>query len=85
VKRELLKGRNLLCKVDPKEIAFVNAVFEWYHEVGTVRTRDPKEGLIEVWLSPHFYEEGLKALEYLKNFVNRLEIIKEVGDDWWKE
>jgi len=85
VKRELLKGRNLLCKVDPKEIAFVNAVFEWYHEVGTVRTRDPKEGGIEVWLSPHFYEEGLKALEYLKNFVNRLEIIKEVGDDWWKE
>jgi hypothetical protein len=80
-----MKGRNLVYRVNPKDIAFINAIFEWYHEIGTVRTRDPKRGLIEIWVSPDFYEEALVALEYLKNFVEKLEFVKEVGDDWWKE
>lgn len=80
-----MKGRNLVYRVNPKDIAFINAIFEWYHEIGTVRTRDPKRGLIEIWVSPDFYEEALGALEYLKNFVEKLEFVKEVGDDWWKE
>ncbi|ADU97064.1 DUF4911 domain-containing protein [Thermovibrio ammonificans] len=83
--KELIKGRNLLCRVDPKDIAFINAIFEWYHEIGTVRTRDPKEGLIEIWIVPDFYQEALKAIDYLRGFVKKLEVIKEVGDDWWRE
>jgi hypothetical protein len=83
--KELIKGRNLLCRVDPKDIAFINAIFEWYHEIGTVRTRDPKEGLIEIWIAPDFYQEALKAIDYLRGFVKKFEVIKEVGDDWWRE
>jgi len=83
----MVKGRNLLCKVSVKDIAFINAIFEWYHEIGTVRTRDRKNGVIEIWLSPDFYEEGLKAIEYLRNgnFVEKIEILEEVGDNWHRE
>ncbi len=85
--KELIKGRNLLYRVNPKEIAFINAVFEWYHEIATVRTRSSKEGLIELWVAPDFYEEAMKAVEYLKEggFVSKFEFVREVGDDWWKE
>jgi hypothetical protein len=84
---KLIKGRNLLCRVEPREIAFINAIFEWYHEIATVRTRSSKEGLIELWIAPDFYEEALKAIDYLKEggFVSKFEIVGEVGDDWWKE
>jgi hypothetical protein len=60
--RPLIKGRNLLCKVDVKDIAFINAIFEWYHEVATVRTRDRKKGLIELWIAPDFTMMPLKQL-----------------------
>ncbi len=85
--RKLIKGRNLLCRVDVKDIAFINAIFEWYHEIATVRTRDRKEGLIELWIAPDFYEDALKAIEYMKEgkFVERFEVLKEVGDDWTRE
>jgi hypothetical protein len=84
---KLIKGRNLIYRVNPKDIAFINAVFEWYHEVATVRTRDPKEALIELWVSPDFYDEALKAVNYLREggFVEKMEFVKEVGDDWWRE
>jgi len=87
VDRSLIKGRNLLCKVDVKDIAFINAIFEWYHEVATVRTRDRKKGLIELWIAPEFFDEALKAVDYLKSrgFVKEFEIVKEVGDDWHRE
>ncbi len=83
--RELIKGRNLVYRVNPKDIAFINAVFEWYHEVATVRTRDPKEGLIELWIAPDFFEEAMKAVEHLRNFVDKMEFVEEVGDNWWRE
>jgi hypothetical protein len=83
--RELIKGRNLVYRVNPKDIAFINAIFEWYHEIATVRTRDPKEGLIELWIAPDFFDEAMKAVDYLKNFVEKMEFVREVGDDWWRE
>jgi hypothetical protein len=87
MKRPLIKGRNLLCKVDVKDIAFINAIFEWYHEVATVRTRDRKKGLIELWIAPGFHDEALKAVDYLRSggFVKEFEIIRELGDDWHRE
>ncbi|WP_456395301.1 DUF4911 domain-containing protein [Desulfurobacterium sp.] len=83
----LKKGVNLICKISVKDIAFVNAVFEWYHEVGTVRTRDNRNGIIEIWLSPDFVDDGIKAIEYLKSggFVEELNIIGEAGDNWHRE
>ncbi len=83
----MIKGRNLLCEVNVKDIAFINAIFEWYHEIGTVRTRDKKKGLIEIWLSPNFFEEGLKVVNYLKNgkFVEKIEVLEEIGDNWHKK
>jgi hypothetical protein len=83
--RELIKGRNLVYRVNPKDIAFINAIFEWYHEIATVRTRDPKEGLIELWIAPDFFDEAMKAVDYLKNFVEKMEFVREVGDEWWRE
>jgi len=83
--RPLIKGRNLVYRVNPKDIAFINAVFEWYHEVATVRTRDPKEGLIELWIAPDSFDEAMKAVEHLKNFVDKMEFVEEVGDNWWRE
>ncbi len=76
--RKLIKGRNLLYRVDPKEIAFINAIFEWYHEIATVRTRSSKEGLIELWVAPDFYDEAMKAVEYLKEggFVTNLNLLE---------
>ncbi len=82
-----MKGRNLLCEVDTKDIAFINAIFEWYHEVATVRTRDRKKGLIELWIAPDFYDDALKAVKYLTEggFVKKFRILKELGDDWHRE
>ncbi len=87
MRKDLIKGINLLCKVAVKDIAFINAIFEWYHEIATVRTRDRKEGLIELWISPDFYDEAIKAINYLRdgNFVEKFETIREVGDDWTRE
>jgi hypothetical protein len=87
LRRKLIKGRNLLCKVDVKDIAFINAIFEWYHEIATVRTRDRKKGLIELWISPDFYSDAIDAINYMKegNFVKEFEILEEVGDDWTRK
>lgn len=85
--RSLIKGRNLICKVDVRDIAFINAIFEWYHEIATVRTRDKERGLIEVWIAPAFYDEALKAIDYLRsgNFVKEFRVVGEVGDNWYRE
>ncbi len=85
MKNTLIKGRNLVYRVNPKDIAFINAIFEWYHEIATVRTRNPGEGLIELWISPDFFDEAMKAVEYLRNFVDKMEFVEEVGDNWWRE
>jgi len=84
---DFLKGRNLVCEVDVKDIAFINAIFEWYHEIATVRTRDRKKGLIELWIAPDFYDEAMKAVDWLVKggFVKKFRIVEEVGDDWWRE
>ena len=67
---------NLQCRVDTADIAFINAVFEWYHEVAIVRTKDRRKGIIELWIAPDFLEDAVKAIEHLKKFVRKFEILK---------
>jgi hypothetical protein len=71
---------NFWCAVDKKDIAFINAVFEWYHEIAVVRTKDKERGIIELWIAPDFLDEALKAIEHIKKFVNRFEILKTYPD-----
>ncbi len=84
--KKLIEGKNYLCRVNPKDIAFINAVFEWFHEVATVRTRKPSEGLIELWIAPDFFPDAMKAVKVLKagGYVERFEILKELGSDWYR-
>ena len=46
------EAARLLLAVPPPEIAYFHAVLEGYDDLAVMRTLDPREGLIEVFVSP---------------------------------
>jgi hypothetical protein len=53
---------SLLIQIPPHEIAYLNFVFESYEGVAAVRTVDPREGIVELMVSPHYQEETREIL-----------------------
>jgi hypothetical protein len=56
---------SLLIKIPPHEIAYLNFVFESYEGVAAVRTVDPREGIVELMVSPSYREEIKEILKSL--------------------
>ena len=56
---------SLLVQIPPHEIAYLNFVFESYEGVAAVRTVDPRKGIVELMVSPHYQEEIKEILKSL--------------------
>jgi hypothetical protein len=56
---------SLLIQIPPREIAYLNFVFESYEGVATVRTVDPRKGIVELMVPPHYQEEIKEILKDL--------------------
>jgi hypothetical protein len=52
-------------RVDPKRIVLLKSMLEGYEGLVVVRTADPKEGVVELLVSPDFTEEMRQILEDL--------------------
>ena len=52
-------------RVDPKRIVLFKSMLEGYEGLVVVRTADPKEGVVELLVSPDFVEEMKQILEDL--------------------
>ena len=48
---------SLLIQIPPQEIAYLSFVLESYEGIVIARTLDPKKGLVELMISPHFQVE----------------------------
>jgi hypothetical protein len=66
----------LLIQIPPYEIAYLNFVFESYEGVAAVRTVDPREGIVELMVSPHYQDE---TREILKDLAEEFPIQEVVG------
>jgi hypothetical protein len=44
-------------RVDPKKIVLIKSMLEGYEGLVVVRTADPKEGIVQLLVSPDFLEE----------------------------
>lgn len=53
-----------LC-VDPKDIAFINKIFEGFDNLALVTTFDNKKGLIRINVTPDTKEEALRIINSL--------------------
>jgi hypothetical protein len=56
---------SLFLQIPPREIAYLNFVFESYEGVAAVRTVDPRKGIVELMVSPSYQEEIRKILKSL--------------------
>ncbi len=52
-------------RADPKRIVQIKSVLEGYEGLVVVRTADPKEGVVELLISPDFVEEMEEILSDL--------------------
>lgn len=67
---------SLFIQIPPREIAYLNFVFESYEGVAAIRTIDPREGVVELMVSPHYQEE---TREILKSLAEEFPIQELVG------
>jgi hypothetical protein len=56
-------------RVDPKRIVLIKSMLEGYEGLVVVRTADPKEGVVELLVSPDFVEEMKQILEDLSRQI----------------
>ncbi len=56
-------------RVDPKRIVLIKSMLDGYEGLVVVRTADPKEGVVELLVSPDFVEEMEQILEDLSRQI----------------
>ncbi len=56
-------------RVDPKRIVLLKSMLEGYEGLVVVRTADPKEGVVELLISPDFTEEMEEILRDLSRRI----------------
>ena len=56
-------------RVDPKRIVLVKSMLEGYEGLVIVRTADPKQGVVELLISPDFVQEMGEILEDLSRQI----------------
>jgi hypothetical protein len=56
-------------RVDPKRIVLLKSLLEGYEGLVVVRTADPKEGVVELLVSPDFVAETEQILEDLSHQI----------------
>ena len=56
---------SLILQIPPREIAYLNFILESYEGVAAMRTVDPREGIVELMVSPSYQEEIREILKDL--------------------
>lgn len=56
-------------RVDPRRIVLLKSMLEGYEGLVVVRTADPKEGVVELLVSPDFTDELRGILEDLSSRI----------------
>jgi hypothetical protein len=56
---------SFLIQIPPEEIAFLSFILESYEGVAIARTVDPRQGLMELMVSPDYQEEIKEILKDL--------------------
>lgn len=56
---------SLLIQIPPEDIAFLSFILESYEGVAIARTIDPRQGLMELMVSPDYQEEMREILKDL--------------------
>ena len=56
-------------RVDPRKIVLVKSMLEGYEGLVVVRTADPKEGVVQLLVSPDFVDEVEHILEDLSDKI----------------
>lgn len=56
-------------RVDPKRIVLIKSLLEGYEGLVVVRTADPKEGIVELLVSPDFVEDMEQILQDLSHQI----------------
>ena len=59
----------LYYRVDPKKIVLIKSMLEGYEGLVVVRTADPKEGVVQLLVSPDFVDELEQILEDLSRRI----------------
>ena len=68
---------SLFIQIPPREIAYLNFVFESYEGVAAVRTVDPREGIVELMVPIAYQEEIREILKDLAEEFPVKEIVKK--------
>lgn len=67
--RDTLDTVTLYYRVDPKKIVLVKSMLEGYEGLVVVRTADPKEGVLQLLVTPDFVYEVEQILEDLSRQI----------------
>ncbi len=55
--------------INPREVAYLSAIFEAYPGYALIRAEDPKKGIVRLWIAPDFYKETLEVLHGLQKEI----------------
>jgi len=78
-----IKSVNLLLKVNPSKLNFISMVIDGHGRIALPRTRNGKEGFLDLLVSPDCVNDLMLILQDLKeNYDPTLEIVRELGDNW---
>ncbi len=71
-------------RLAPQDIAYLKFIFESYETVGFLRTIDPRQATLVVFLVPDFTEVGLRILDSVAREIDieRIPRPADLGDDW---
>ena len=71
-------------RIRPQDIAYLKFIFESYETVGFLRTVDPREATLAVFLVPDFADVGMKILDAVSREIalERIDPPADLGDDW---
>ncbi len=73
-----MKTHYLNLKIDYSQINFLNSIIEAYEGIAVVRTVDPNEGLVQLWVMPDFLAETRAVVSGISESIGLINL--EWGD-----
>jgi len=67
-------------RVDPRKIVLIKSMLEGYEGLVVVRTEDPKEGIVQLLVSPDFLDDLEEILADLSSQI-WMKAVRGVGPD----
>lgn len=58
-----------IIKINKKDVCYISNIFEAYEGLAVIRTLDPKNGVLAVWMSNYFYDDIMTILKELKKEI----------------